>query len=71
MEMQNSQLQSVPHAKSCTENTTQETSLKSTIHGAENENVSDLQATWNDINDLELHSSEKPIVIHFKTENDI
>ena len=71
MEMQNSQLPSVSHARSCAENTSQEISLRSPIHVTENENVSDLQATWNEIDHLELHSSEKPIVIHIKTEDDI
>merc|ERR1719494_772755 len=51
--MKDSQLKSVSQARSYLENTT----LRSQIHETENESVSDLQATWNETNHLELHSS--------------
>ena len=49
----------------------QETLSRSQIVGTENENRSDVKATWNEANHLELHSSEEPIVIHVKTEEDV
>ena len=49
----------------------QETLSRSQIVGTENGNGSDFQATWNEANNFELHSSEAPIAMHIKTEDDI
>ena len=48
MELHQNQHESVSHFRGCLENTTQETLSRSQIVGTENENRSDLKATWSE-----------------------
>jgi len=51
---------------SCSEKSTQDVSSLSEIHRTGSD-----QATWNEANHLQLHSSKEPIVINIKTEEGI
>ena len=70
VKMHQSQPKSVPDVRSCSENTTQETLSSSTINGTDNGSVLESLSAWEEANQLQLHSSKEPIVIHIKTEED-